>query len=120
MMISDFADLVSRLQFPQKAAENLAKYGPASLLPPEADHRKKITPEQALREAMFDTDGHKLAELLTGQESPRNSEVWRAATNQPLPYPYLREVFGIGWRQYWTGRLLAALIRPVMSCLRLR
>ena len=45
---------------------------------------------------MFDSDGHKLAELLTGQMSYRNSEVWRVAANKPLPYRYVHKMFGIG------------------------
>jgi hypothetical protein len=94
---------------PQKAAENLGKYQLAATRPPpEADRRKKITPEQALREAMF--DGDKLAELLTGEESPRNSEVWRAAANKPLSYRYMHDIFGIGWCQYWARRMVAAAL----------
>ena len=128
-MIGDFADFVSRLQLtaagvirsvaadPQKAAENLAKSAPSSRLLPEPDHRKKITPEQALTEAMLDSDGHKLAELLAGQESSLNSQVWRDAANKPLPYRYVHKMFGVGWCEYWARRTLAALIRSVMWCL---
>jgi hypothetical protein len=129
-MIGDFSDFASRLRLtpagvvrsvatdPQRAAENLAKYSSAGQLSPEADRRKKITPEQALVEALFESD--KLSELLTGQESGRNSEVWRAAANKPLPYRYVHKMFGIGWCEYWARRILAGLIRPVMWCLRLQ
>jgi hypothetical protein len=131
-LIGDLADFVSRIKLtpagvarsvaanPQKAAENLAKFEPTSRLLLEPDRRRKITPDQALREAMFDSDGHKLAELLTGQESWQNSEVWRTAANKPLPYRYVHKMFGIGWCEYLARRIIAALIRPVMWCLRLR
>jgi hypothetical protein len=58
---------------------------------------------------MFDSDGHKLAELLTGQMSYRNSEVWRVAANKPLPYRYVHKMFGIGWCEYWVRRTLSGL-----------
>lgn len=124
-MIGDFADFVSRLRLtpagvvrsvaadPKKAAENLAKSAPTSRLPPEPDQRKKITPEQALREAMF--DGHQLAELLTGQESPWNSEVWRTAANKPLSYSYVHKMFDTRWCEYWARRILARLILLVVA-----
>jgi hypothetical protein len=94
---------------PQKAAENLAKCQLSGTRPPpEADPREKITPEEALREAMFDAD--KAAELLTGEKSPLNSEVWRAAANKPLSYRYMHDVFRIGWCQYWARRIVVAAL----------
>jgi hypothetical protein len=121
MTLSPFADLVSRLGLtpagivrnvaddPQKAAENLRKYQLDNACPSaEADQRKKITPEQALREAMF--DGYKLAELLTGEESPRNSEVWRVAANKSLSYRYMHNTFRVGFLQYWTRRAAAFIV----------
>jgi hypothetical protein len=77
-MLGDFGDFVSRLKFtpagvvrsvvadPKKAVENLAKCNPASRLPSEADPREKITPEQALTDALFVSD--RLSELLTGED----------------------------------------------------
>jgi hypothetical protein len=131
-MSGDLAGVASRLELtpaglvrniaadPQKAAANLARSQLTAGSPPQIDLRTKITPEEALREAMFDSDGHKLAELLTGNKSESNSEVWREAANKPLPYKYLHKVFGIRWSEYWARRFLLVLIRLAIRCTRIR
>src|SRR5258707_6142498 len=97
----------------QKPAANLSKH---QLDPRQAttlDQRTKITPEEALGEALVGTDPAKLLELYTTEEFPQNSAVWRDAVNKPLSARYVQDIFGIGWMEYWARQALGALLSPI-------